>query len=186
MAGTRIVAGRAVGSRTGLRRDLGSVTTRTRYDLYRGNEYVRSEDRVSGMLTSDDVPTEFAVVEAGGSHHEFDVRSLAPDAGEGIHVLTHRIGFGTVVDLYQDRLGMIVSRGNEDPGEPGILAVALVAIMVAGAVHLLGHDAPSTFAWGVAAGVAAHMLGLGRRIYVVRGVAVLRWRAERSLKRTRR
>ncbi len=185
MVGTRIIAGRALGTRTGLREELGSITRTTRYDLYQGSDYVRSENRVTGMLTSDTVPTEICIVEAGGKRYEFDVRSWGPQPGEPVHVLLHRIGFVTVADLHRDRSGAISARGDEDPGEPSRIPSAILAVLVAGTLHLTGHGTGDAIGWGLGVGVASHLLALAHRIYVVRGTAALRWRAERRLRAAR-
>lgn len=185
MVGTRIIAGRAVGKRTGLREELSSITRTTRYDLYRGTDYVRSENRVSGVLTTDTVPTEICIVEAGDVRHEFDVRSWGPEPGEAVHVILHRIGFRTIADLYLDRNGTMQAHGDEDPGEPSRIPSAILGILVAGAMHLLGRPVSSAIGWGIGIGVAFHLLSLVRRTYVVHGTAFLRQRAERRLKAAR-
>jgi hypothetical protein len=187
MAGTTILDTVAVGSRAGLRRQTGATTTTKRYDVHAGNmDYLYSENRTTGFLHEDLVQTEIAIIDVKGGRREFDVRSCAPHEGERVRVLTHRIGFTTVVDLYQDRFSMIVARGDQDLGPPNRTIALIVAIAVGLVAAWCGRETLYAFGYGSVAGIAVFVIANLRRSYIDKGLAVLRWRAERRLKRITR
>lgn len=183
---TEILAAEVVGTRLGIRNRMTTYTRTRRFDYYDGNDrYMYSGNETTGTVFVDPTPVDLAVVAVGDEKVSFDMGwMIMPRPGDPVHVLLHHIGGATVMDLYEDRSGLITSEGDFPYAEPTKRWGIATAVVVTLALIWLGHDQWWSLKWGAGCGLGLHVLNLAHHHYVARGLSLLRWRAARLLRKS--
>jgi hypothetical protein len=183
---TEILEAEVVGTRTGIRDRITTYTRTRRYDYYDGNDrYMYSGNETTGSIFKNPTAVELAVVAVGEDKVSFDMGwMLMPRPVSSVHVLVHHIGGAKVMDLYEDRSGLITAEGDFPYAEPTRRWGIATAVVVTLVLIWLGHDQWWSLKWGAGCGLGLYLLNQAHHHYVARGLAILRWRAAQRLRKS--
>lgn len=185
MPRTTVIDTVVVGTRRGTRIEVNPVFTKRRYDIHDGNmDYRYSETRTHATVFHDKVPVDLVLVHLDDKRNvAFDARMVPPSKGDAVKLLEHRIGGATVYDLYNPRFSMIVDEGDPPFAVPTLTAPVVVAVATMLGLVWYGFEPTRAAGYGVGIGAGLHVINLAHHHYVKKGLRLMRWRAERRLKR---
>lgn len=184
MPRTRIIDTVVIGGKIGSKSVARPIFTTRRYDILDGNmNYKWSENRTHATVFYDDVPVDLVMVRLDDKHHvTFEPLMVPPSKGDAVRLVEHRIGGGTVYDLYNPRYSMIVGEGEQPFPDPGLTVPIIAAVIGTIGLSWYGHPVPTAAIWAGATGAALFMLSTIHHHYIDKGLRLMRWRTERRLK----
>jgi hypothetical protein len=183
---TEIVEAEVLGTRLGVRNRISTYTRTRRYDYYDGRgHYAYSGNETTGSIFNSPTAVDLAVVSYGEKKLSFDMGwMIMPRQGDRVHVLVHHVGGGRVVDLYEDDKRMITVDGDFPFAEPTRTWGIVVTVLGTLILIWMGHGQWWSLQRAGAAGLAVFLLNHLHNLYVAKGLAFMRWRTARRLRRT--
>jgi hypothetical protein len=170
------------------RTESGSLfVKKERYDIYNGNNtYLYSENRKVLIPTSKTVEVCIVTVDLSENRVFRFLSYHSVFIGDSVYVVEHHIGCKIIIDVFCQKSGLMLTSDMGPFDKPSAFISGLIGFSVSSLLVWQGRAVSGAFIAGISTALTVIVIAYVYQIYGIKGLAILRWRADRKIRCARK